>query len=259
MNLDLFRKEIEEIDLQIIRLLNKRMRNSLIISRLKDKIKDKDREKYIFNYLDKSPSLLLDKKFKRGIFENIIRESCVLQQKGQNTLIVLEQDFYGISKKEIIKKVNKPITFFTCESIQFIVELLKNSLVDYSLISKGQLKFFQDLFATNKNIKIIDEFKFTPRYCLMGKSSLDEINEVYVNANSLKYCSKFIGLNNFMIKEYGNIENNLTKMFKSFTKNTGLIANMDLACLYGLDIIKRDLANDFAEIDLCLIGKECDI
>lgn len=165
MDLELFRREIEEIDLNILDLLNQRMINSLMISRLKDKIKDEEREKYIFNYVGKSSSMLLNQKFKREIFKNIIAESCLVQQKGKNILVVAQEEHHCIVTKGF--KKNKPITFFTCKKIEFIFELLENFLVDYSIISKEYLDKIQDF----SGIKIIEEFELTNKSDLIKEGN----------------------------------------------------------------------------------------
>jgi chorismate mutase len=85
MSLAKFRKEIEQINSQILRILAKRNKISKKVGKYKKqyglKITDKKKEKEIFSKIRKqSKKLGLNQKFAEDIFKRIIKESKRLQK-----------------------------------------------------------------------------------------------------------------------------------------------------------------------------------
>ncbi|MBN2421858.1 chorismate mutase [Candidatus Woesearchaeota archaeon] len=89
MNLDELRKEIIKLDMSLLELLKKRKK---IVEKIADykienklPVRDESRERKLFDLItDKCHELNLDEKHVKRLYEEIIKESCRLQNRLLN-------------------------------------------------------------------------------------------------------------------------------------------------------------------------------
>src|SRR5687768_393184 len=97
MDIEHWRKEIDEVDAELLRLLNVRARLALKVGALKKSARlpfcDPDRERYVLLRLQDMNSGPLDDRAVYKLFRRIIRESRRVQTTGTETSVAQTTDF----------------------------------------------------------------------------------------------------------------------------------------------------------------------
>jgi chorismate mutase len=102
MDIEYWRKEIDEIDAEILRLLNMRARLALKVGALKRSARlpfcDPDRERYVLHRLQDMNTGPLDDRAVHKLFRRIIRESRRIQTNVAPANVAQTTDFVGSRK-----------------------------------------------------------------------------------------------------------------------------------------------------------------
>ncbi len=96
MELKKFRAEIDKLDVQLLRILDKRMELALKLSKYKKDVEDKKRELEVVEHFEDFPNDFIGREFRLKILDNILQESKRLQSKQQNLNINFSN---GVVKK----------------------------------------------------------------------------------------------------------------------------------------------------------------
>jgi len=96
MELKKFRAEIDKLDVQVLRILDKRMELALKLSKYKKDVEDKKRELEVVEHFEDFPNDFIGREFRLKILDNILQESKRLQSKQQNLNINFSN---GVVKK----------------------------------------------------------------------------------------------------------------------------------------------------------------
>jgi len=93
MELKKIRAEIDKLDVQLLRILDKRMELVLKLSKYKKNVEDKKRELEVVEHFEDFPNDFIGRKFRIKILDNILQESKRLQSKQQNLSINFSDGF----------------------------------------------------------------------------------------------------------------------------------------------------------------------
>lgn len=262
------RTEIDFIDAELVKLLEKRMNISLKIGEIKIEndmpIFDPKRENEI---IENRISLLKNKKLSNQL-KSILDEIMYVSKSIQ-----MPNDSEKNNKKSYnIEKTNLPIAYQGREggngheaSVKFFGEnarLIKKKYFEDVLISiqsgeseygvlpvensfTGTINDVLDIL-NDYNCKIVGETYLPVQYCLLAKrgAKIENIKKVISHIQAMRQCSKFIKDNNFEEIIASNTAE--AAYIVSTTKDDSIasISNKKASEIYYLDILKENIENE---------------
>ena len=259
------RKQIDEIDRDIVKLIDERMKVSLKVGEIKKKnnapIFDPKREKEVIaskiNLLEnKELSNLIttiyndimytSKQIQKHLMDNNIKENnninydSVITYQGREGGNGYEaaKKFFGDEAKLIKKK-----------SFEEVLESIRSSESYYGVLplensSTGMVNEVLDILA-DYNCKIVGEVYLTIEYALMANknTNINNIKKVISHHQALKQCSNFIKENNY--EEIFSTNTAEAAFFVSNSNDDSLasISNKNAYKIYNLNILKDNIEN----------------
>lgn len=269
------RNEIDNIDRQIVELYEKRMECTTQVAEYKiatgKKVLDKERE---IKKLEKAESLAsndFNKRSVRELFEQIMsmsrkRQYQLLTEHGLSEKIdfactekmdfsgakVVFQGVEGAYSEAALKEFfGEKTDSFHVETWRDAMEAIKNQKADYAVLpiensSAGSVTENYDLLVEYDNC-IVGEQIIKIEHVLLGlpEAELSDITQVYSHPQALMQCSKVLeGHREWEKISLKNTAVSAKKVREDHRKNQAAIASRLTADLYGLKILKENLANN---------------
>ena len=217
------RKKIDEIDRDIVRLIDERMKVSVKVGEIKKKnnapIFDPKREKEVIasriNLLEnKELSNLIttiyndimytSKQIQKHLIDNNTKENS--NKKIKYDSVIAYQGREGGNGYEAAKKFfGDEAKLVKKKSFEDVLESIRSSESYYGILplensSTGMVNEVLDILA-DYNCKIVGEVYLTIEYALMANknTNIDNIKKVISHHQALKQCSNFIGYRSYRI------------------------------------------------------------
>ena len=190
-----FRKKVDQIDSNILRLLNERAGITLKIGNLKSK-KTKPsfspaREAQVYSRLIKTQNRgLLKEDTVKAIYREIMSGSLALQNPPRIAYLGPEATFTHIAA---LKKFGKSLEYIKCGSIADVFTETELDRADYGVVpiensTEGAVNYTLDLFIDSE-LKICSEAYLPIKHTLMSKSKkFSSIEKVYSHEQVLAQC-----------------------------------------------------------------------
>lgn len=257
-NLEKFRKQINNLDLQIIELLNKRMEVVKEISEIKKKNKmdyyDPKREKEIIDFLIKSNKGLLTNNALKNIYQEIFFVAHSLEKPINIAYLGPEGTFTHIAA---IKQFGNDNIFMPMKSIKNVFESVVQEHVNFGIVpiensTEGIVNYTLDMFI-DLDLKIWAEIKLEIHQHLLSKFKKNEITKIYSHPHAIAQTREWVenNLNNSQIVEVGTTA--IAAKFASEEKNSAAIGSDFAAKIYGLNIIAKNIEDNPNNITRFLI------
>lgn len=271
------RKQIDEIDEQIIKLFNERMACANDVAEYKKlhkkPIYDAEREEEKLNSITSSVKDEFSKTALRELFSQIMSLSRRYQYQRLNKPSITEIDtltsnnvgYFG-EKGSYTEKAMKhffgDISGTAFDSFEKVCKSINNSNIEYGVLpiensTTGSLSNIFN-FLIDYDCKILGETVKSIDHALLGlpESNISDIKEIYTHAQAIMQCSNFLNEHSWATIAYGSTSKsaNLIKSSNDITK--AVIASESSAELYCLKVLKNNIANDSLNATrFILIGK----
>ncbi|QGM81136.1 chorismate mutase [Otariodibacter oris] len=272
MSLDLseIRQQITQIDRDLLKLLSERHRLAFDVVRSKEiskkPLRDIEREKQLLlelvNYAQ-AENYQLDPQYITQIFQRIIEDSVLTQQTYlQNKLNQQREEsisiaFLGIRgsyshlvSRQFVKQAQAPIVELSCNSFDDVFKKVESGEADYGILplentTSGSINEVYDLLQ-HTDLTLVGELAYKIKHCVLGngKVNLSEIDTIYTHPQPAQQCSQFIQSLNKVHLKYCESSSHAMQMVARLNKpNVVALGNEDGGKLYGLNVIKTDIAN----------------
>ena len=261
------RKKIDEIDRDIVRLIDERMKVSVKVGEIKKKnnapIFDPKREKEVIasriNLLEnKELSNLIttiyndimytSKQIQKHLIDNNTKENS--NKKIKYDSVIAYQGREGGNGYEAAKKFfGDEAKLVKKKSFEDVLESIRSSESYYGILplensSTGMVNEVLDILA-DYNCKIVGEVYLTIEYALMANknTNIDNIKKVISHHQALKQCSNFIKENNY--EEIFSTNTAEAAFFVSNSSDDSIasISNKNAYKIYNLNILKDNIEN----------------
>ena len=263
------REQINNIDEQLLKLFSERRKLSLEIIKLKNidnsSIRDREREKKLLTRLiEIGREYGLDSFYVSKIFNEIINDSVQLQNKfvldsvntqNRNDIITvaiqgIEGSYSYLATEKFFSNSGKLIHYEKFMSFDEAIESVEESSADFAVLpientTSGSINDVYDLL-TSSNLYIIGEEIYPVKHCLISieKIPLSKITKVFTHFQASRQCSRFL---RSIPQAAVEISEDTAKSVE-FIKNEGkkeytAIASGEAAKIFGLEILKEDIAN----------------
>ena len=261
------RKKIDEIDRDIVRLIDERMKVSVKVGEIKKKnnapIFDPKREKEV---IASRISLLENKELSNlitTIYNDIMYTSKQIQKhlidnnsnKNNNNKIkydsvIAYQGREGGNGYEAAKKFfGDEAKLIKKKSFEEVLESIRSSESYYGVLplensSTGMVNEVLDILA-DYNCKIVGEVYLTIEYALMANknTNINNIKKVISHHQALKQCSNFIKENDYEEIFSTNTAEAAFLVSNSNDDSLASISNKNAYKLYNLNILKENIEN----------------
>jgi len=199
--LELLRSKIDDIDREVTRLLNDRVRASVEIGRIKNKQGldpyDPAREEEVFLKLEKlNEGGLLEAETLRTIYREVISSSIALQKDLRIGFLGPEATF---THQAAIKNFGSSLSYKPLSDIPDVFSEVECSECDYGVVpvensTEGAVNRSLDLLVDTE-LTIIAQVYLKIEHCLLSTSPLDEIQQVSSKDQALAQCGEWLRRN----------------------------------------------------------------
>lgn len=272
MSLDLteIRQRITQIDRNLLKLLSERHRLAFDVVRSKEitqkPLRDVAREKQLLQELvsfAEAENYQLDADYITQIFQQIIEDSVRTQQNYlQNKLNSLKEQqiavaFLGmhgsyshLAARRFAKGYPQTLTELSCDSFDTVFEKVKSGEADYGVLplentTSGSINEVYDLLQ-HTDLCLVGELAYPIKHCLLATEpvELSQIDTIYTHPQPAQQCSHFLqGLDKVHIKYCESSSHAMQLVARLNQPNCVAISNEDGGKLYGLSVIKTEIAN----------------
>ncbi len=244
-NIKIFRKKIDKIDKQIIKLLNERAKNVLEIAKIKDKnfpVYDPARETQILRSLKKHKGILGEKDIE-SIYNEIFSVSRFLQKKEKIVYLGPPTSYTHLAA---IQRFGSKIDYVAVNSIKDVFLEVEKGNCDYGCVpiensTEGAVNYTYDMFV-DFDLKIYSEILLQIRHNLLSKEKdIKKIKTIFAHPQSFSQCRLWLESNlpKIALKEVSS--NSKGAELASQKKGTAAIASKLAADYYGLNILAESI------------------
>lgn len=280
--LDNLRKEIDDIDKELIKLFEKRIQNVLRIGEYKKAnnlpIFDKNREEQI---IIKNISSLQNKCLKKTTEEflnNIMSISRNIQEKQLCNKVMIDNKkdkivvgFQGVrgsfSEQALVEYFGDDVKTKNLSDFEDVFEALKDDDIDYSVLpiensSTGGIAEIYDLLR-KYGFYIIGEncIKVEQNLLVVKDTKIEDIEEIYSHPKAFEQSSEFLKMYpEWKLIPYKNTAISAQFIKKENSKKKAAVASKKAGELYDLDILKSNINfNQSNYTRFIVIGKNLEI
>ncbi len=264
------RDKINKVDEGLIKLLSQRRTLSKEIIRTKEilnnPVRDQKRESELLNRLIKiGKKEGLDSHFISKIFFEIVEDSVRLQQnfvqsklnrkeKSKETVNAVIQGIEGsysyLAALKYFSYYNYELSFLFKKRFDEVIQSVEKGEADFAVLpientTSGGINEVYDLLL-HTTLSIVGEEKFQVKHCLVGigEVPLRKIKKIYAHHQAAAQCSKFLEtMAHSAIEYFVDTAMSVQKISKEENVSYAAIASEEASKLFGLKILKSDIAN----------------
>jgi len=251
MNLDKLRRKIDAFDSKIIELFNERANVVKEIGAIKNRknaqIYAADREKQVFEKVSAKNKGPLSDKCLFAVYRELMAGSIMLERPVKVSYLGPEGTFSYFAAKE---KFGSSIEYIPLNGIDSVFKEVESEQADYGIVpvensTEGGIRETLNMFI-ECDVKICAEINMPVHHNLMAKCKKSEIKKIYSKPQALSQCKLWL-TNNFKKVDLLDIGSTAeAARIASKEKYSAAIAHSEVARIYGLKIIKRNI-EDYAK------------
>ncbi|MDQ8205153.1 prephenate dehydratase [Pelagicoccus sp. SDUM812003] len=197
MDLDTLRKKIDEIDLQVLELLNERVRTAAEIGHVKrlegSPIYVASREEQVLSKLGKLNKGPLKDEAIRAIYREIMSAAIALEKPMRIAYLGPEATY---THQAANKKFGASIEYIPAPAIPDVFHMVSKGEADHGVIpiensTEGAVSHSMDMFFES-DLKICAQIFMPISHCLISQSPVEAIERVYSKDQAIGQCRKWL-------------------------------------------------------------------
>ncbi|MGR6981871.1 prephenate dehydratase [Testudinibacter sp. P27/CKL/0425] len=269
-DLNEIRQQITQLDRSLLKLLSERHRLAYDVVRSKEQTKkplrDITREQQLLQELihfAEAQNYQLEPQYITQIFQKIIEDSVLTQQaylqnklneQRENSISIaflgVRGSYSNLAARQYAERYQKQLVELSSDSFQQIFDKVENGEADYGILplentTSGSINDVYDLLQ-HTQLSIVGELTYPIKHCVLvaGETALEQIDTLYSHPQVIAQCSQFIqGLERVHIN-YCESSSHAMQLVSQLNKpNIAALGNADGGKLYGLRVLKTDIAN----------------
>ena len=251
MSLEDLRKKIDEVDIEIVKLLAERMRIAEKIGGEKigqgKQIGDSEREKKV---LENVESLAQEERISQEDIASIYRQIVNVAKRVQGASVAFQGEIGAYSEEAAFQFFGAAILLKPCESLEDVFRAVERDEVQFGVVPaenslEGSISRVYDLLL-DSSLKVCGEIELRVVHCLIGvaASRLDSIKKVYSHPQALGQCQTFLRhLDCELVPTYDTAGS--VKMIKEMgAPDKGAVASARAAEIYGMKVLAREIEDN---------------
>lgn len=246
MNLDDFRKRIDELDQELVALLNERTRAAIEIGRLKQEngqeIYVPAREKAVLDRVINLNDGPLKNESVSAIYREIMSAALALEHQLRVAYLGPQATFTHQAARA---RFGSSVEYAACQTIADVFSAVQKKNADYGVVpiensTEGAVTHTLDEF-TNTPLKICAEIYLAISHHLMAAGPRDQIKRLYSNPQVFGQCRQWLCENMPGIDLVSTSSTARAAEMASKEKESGALASDLAAEMYGLTVLDRDI------------------
>lgn len=246
MNLKKLRKDIDNIDKKIIKLLNARARITLAVAKIKQKtgisIYAPDREREVLKKVTAENPGPLSKAALGSIYREIMSSSLALEKSLKIAYLGPEATFTHLAALE---RFGSQVKYIACESIPDCFWEVERDGADYGVVPiensiEGAVSHTLDMFV-DSDLKICAQIILDISHNLLGNYSKNNIRRIYSNPQVFGQCRIWLQENLPRVEKIEVSSTTRAAQIASREKYSACIASLLAADVYKLKVIASDI------------------
>ncbi|WP_439241328.1 prephenate dehydratase [Lonepinella sp. BR2474] len=264
------RQQITQIDRSLLKLLSERHRLAFDVVRSKEitqkPLRDEEREQILLQELVKfaeSQNYQLESQYIMQIFQRIIEDSVVTQQVYLQKKLNQQREqsihiaFLGkrgsyshLAARNYATRYQEQLVELSCSTFEQVFDKVKAGEADLGVLplentTSGSINDVYDLLQ-HTDLSLVGELAYPIRHCVLvnEQQDLSQIDTLYSHPQVIQQCSQFIRSLDRVHIEYCESSSHAMELVASLNKpNIAALGNEDGGHLYGLRVLKTDIAN----------------
>lgn len=259
----MLRKQIDNIDRKILKLLDGRMKLAVKIGKIKSEKKEDIfvpvREKEVIANLIKFSKGVIPNEFLVEIYREILNASRAIQRKLKVAYFGPEATFTHLAA---IKIFGKSVEYTPVETIKDVFTEIEKERADYGVVpiensTEGVINHTLDMFIES-DLKIVSEILLEISLCLLSaEESLDDVRVIYSHPVPIAETRNWIEKNMKRAKVVEVISTAEAARRAKNERKSAAIASYMASEIYGLNILAKrieDFKNNFTRF--LVIGRK---
>ena len=270
LELSEIRQQITQIDRSLLKLLSERHRLAFDVVRSKEvtqkALRDVEREQALLQELiqfAENENYQLEAQYITSIFQKIIEDSVLTQQvylqnklneqRSQNLHIAFlgkRGSYSNLAARNYAARYQKQFIELGCQSFEQVFEKVQNGEADFGILplentTSGAINEVYDLLQ-HTELSLVGELAYPIKHCVLvnDMTDLSQIDTLYSHPQVIQQCSRFIRSLDRVHIEYCESSSHAMQLVASLNKpNIAALGNEDGGHLYGLRVLKTDIAN----------------
>lgn len=246
MTLDELRKQINEIDRQLVALLNERTRTAVDIGKLKEsqglETYDPGREKKVLervSSLNKGP---LDDTALKAIYREIMSSALAIEKQVKVAYLGPAATFsHGAARS----RFGTSVEYVACETVADIFRAVEIKAVNYGVVPvensiQGPEAPTLDCFV-HTTLKICAEIVYPISFCLMSRSPRERIKRIYSHPQGFGQCRRWLQMEMPGVEQIPTASTARAAELASVEKGAAALSSSLAAEIYKLDVIASNV------------------
>jgi chorismate mutase/prephenate dehydratase len=251
MNLDELRKQIDEIDRQIVELIASRQQVSIEIGKGKQAtrqvIEDREREKTV---LRRVRELAREKGISPSDVEAIYRQVFDASKKVQGVSVAFQGEAGAYTEEAAVRFFGPSTRGLPCETLDEVFEAVETSAAPFALVPvenslEGSITRAYDLLLDTP-IMVCGETELRISHCLVAPegATLDSVRLIYSHPQALGQSRNFLKHLNAELVPSSDTAGSVKMIKEQGLKNAAAVASEHAAGLYGMKILAREIEDN---------------
>jgi chorismate mutase / prephenate dehydratase len=251
MSLEDLRKQIDDLDESIVRLIGDRTKVTKKIGEQKRvtgrPIEDKSREQIV---IDKVKKLARQQNINPEEIEKIYQRIFFASKEVQGMTVAFQGEPGAYSEEAAIQYFGPGSRLKPFESLEDVFQAVESGQVKYGLVPvenslEGMVARTYDLLL-DSDIKVGGETQLRVVHCLIGlpESRLDSIREVYSHPQALGQCKSFLNKMGWKLVPSNDTAGSVKMIKECGAIEKAAIASARSADIYGMKILVRGIEDN---------------
>ncbi len=245
MNLEDIRRKLDNIDLQILKLLDTRMELGLKAKKFKKSVEDLEREKIVLERIRAHSHGLLAPDFSEMLYRSIMEESKRLQRMDDK--LIGFQGEHGAFSEMASRIWNASLIPIPCSEFTEVFRGVQSGLFDYGIVpvenTLGGVVSQVNALILNTELHVVGAVELDIHHCLLAIPGTDhrELRAAYSHSQALEQCHQFLIRNKLEPIPFYDTAGAAKMLAEQAPKASAAIASKLAAELYNLEIIKENI------------------
>jgi prephenate dehydratase/chorismate mutase len=239
------RKQIDQIDYEVISHLKRRMELVLRLKNLKTNVFEPEREKEVIENVRQYSHGVIEPEFSEKLYREIMEESKRLQQVPVK--LSGFQGEHGAYSEAACLAYDSSMMPIPCKEFQEVFDEVATGQLDYGIVPvenslEGAVTQVNDLL-TETDLKIVGEISIPIHHSLLALPETDyrDLRVVYSHPQALGQCRGILARLKLETRPYYDTAGAARMLSEKRPEAVGVIANRLCAELYHLEVIKENV------------------
>jgi chorismate mutase/prephenate dehydratase len=251
MSLEDLRKQIDDLDSQIIKLIAERINIAQDIGQEKrdagKPVEDKAREQQV---LEKVKNIAFTENIDPDEIGKIYQKIFVLSKEAQSVTVSFQGEAGAYSEEAAYQFFGAGARLKPCESLENTFQAVEKGEVQYGLVPvenslEGSISRTYDLLLDSQ-LRVYGETQLRIVHCLIGLpgAQIDSIKEVYSHPQALGQCKNFLRQMGWKLTPSYDTAGSVKLIKESGLIDRAAIASARAAEIYGMKILVRSIEDN---------------